>query len=292
MIAEGPTYGDSGRAICAHARAARTIMEIDDKVSVGTPAIQFGPTDTQGIHLPHNDVLVISATIANYTVQRIFVDSGSFVDILFLKVYQQMELGDVPLEPEDMSLYGFAGEVVHPLGQISLPISLGFEPTRKTRIVRFLVVDMPSAYNLILGRPTLNAFQAVISTYQGEVQGDQYTARRCYVEAIKSSTSRMEVDTPSQGDRGDLSPQEEQQSIIPARVQPAEEVMSIQLVPGEPDNTTKKGSQLIPTLAGQLTTFLQQNVDIFAWTTNDLTGIDPSEIVHTLNVDPTYPPVK
>ncbi|KAL0440573.1 UNVERIFIED_CONTAM: hypothetical protein Slati_2540300 [Sesamum latifolium] len=68
--------------------------------------------------------------------------------------------------------------------------------------------------------------------------------------------------------------------------------MSIQLVPGEPDKTTKIGSQLSPTLAGQLTTFLEQNADIFAWTANDLIGIDPSVIVHSLNVDPTYPSVK
>ncbi|KAL0463060.1 UNVERIFIED_CONTAM: hypothetical protein Slati_0193600 [Sesamum latifolium] len=183
MLAGGPTDGDSRRARHAHARAAKTIMEIDDKVLAEAPTIQFGPADTQGVHLPYNDALVIFATIANYTVQRIFVDSGSSMDILFIKVYQQMELGDVPLEPVDTLLYGFAGEVVHPLGQISLPISLGIEPARKTRIVRFMVVDMPFAYNLVLGRPTLNVFQAIISTYHmklkfpvgnriGEVQGD------------------------------------------------------------------------------------------------------------------------
>ncbi|KAL0307769.1 UNVERIFIED_CONTAM: hypothetical protein Sangu_3011600 [Sesamum angustifolium] len=59
-----------------------------------------------------------------------------------------MELGDVPLESVDTSLYGFAGDVVHPLGQISLPLSLGSEPAQKTTIVCFLAVDMPSAYNL------------------------------------------------------------------------------------------------------------------------------------------------
>ncbi|KAL0329367.1 UNVERIFIED_CONTAM: hypothetical protein Sradi_4923400 [Sesamum radiatum] len=44
-------------------------------------------------------------------------------------------------------------------------------------MLKFLVVDVSSAYNAILGRPTLNAFQAVISTYHMkikflEVQGD------------------------------------------------------------------------------------------------------------------------
>ncbi|KAL0413334.1 UNVERIFIED_CONTAM: hypothetical protein Sradi_1535100 [Sesamum radiatum] len=107
-----------------------------------------------------------------------------------------MELGNVLLEPVDTSLYGFAGEVVHPLGHISLPLSLGSEPTRRTRMIRFLVVDMPSAYNLILGRPALNTFQAVISTYHmklqfpvgdsvGEVGGDQYTTAKVLCRSNK-----------------------------------------------------------------------------------------------------------
>ncbi|KAL2230952.1 UNVERIFIED_CONTAM: hypothetical protein Sindi_1689600, partial [Sesamum indicum] len=65
----------------------------------------------------------------------------------------------------ETSVYGFAGEVVHPLGQILFPLSLGVEPARKTKMVHFLIVDIPSAYNMILGRPALNVFQAIVSTY-------------------------------------------------------------------------------------------------------------------------------
>ncbi|KAL0406264.1 UNVERIFIED_CONTAM: hypothetical protein Slati_3940300 [Sesamum latifolium] len=151
MIAGGPTDGDSEQARRAHARAARTIMKIDEKMSVGAPIIQFSPANTQGVHLPPNDALVIFFTVANYTVQRILLDSGSSVDVLFHKVYQQMGLGDTPLEPVDTALYGFAGEVVHPLGQVLLPLSMGSEPTRRTKMICFLVVDMPSAYNLDIG---------------------------------------------------------------------------------------------------------------------------------------------
>ncbi|KAL0336568.1 UNVERIFIED_CONTAM: hypothetical protein Sradi_4868700 [Sesamum radiatum] len=52
MIAGVPIDGDSRQAIPAHARAARTIMEIDLKVPSWDPMIYFGPTDTQGVHLP------------------------------------------------------------------------------------------------------------------------------------------------------------------------------------------------------------------------------------------------
>ncbi|KAL0400327.1 UNVERIFIED_CONTAM: hypothetical protein Sradi_2376000 [Sesamum radiatum] len=107
-----------------------------------------------------------------------------------------MQLGDVPLETVDTSLYGFAGEVVHPRGMISLPLTLGTFSLQKTCLLRFLVVDILSAYNVILGRPTLNAFRAIISTYHmttkfpmvggvGEAQANILQARRCYTEAIK-----------------------------------------------------------------------------------------------------------
>ncbi|KAL0405275.1 UNVERIFIED_CONTAM: hypothetical protein Slati_3841400 [Sesamum latifolium] len=81
-----------------------------------------------------------------------------------------MQLGDAPLEEVNTSLYGFAGEVVHPRGLISLPLTLGTGPTQKTCVLKFLVVDVPSAYNVILGRPTLNMFQAVISMYHMKIK--------------------------------------------------------------------------------------------------------------------------
>ncbi|KAL0434917.1 UNVERIFIED_CONTAM: hypothetical protein Sradi_0199600 [Sesamum radiatum] len=105
MVVEWSRVGDSGRARRAHAKVARIVMEIDDKASTGGPMDHFGPVDAQGVQLPHNDVLVISAIVANYTVKRIFVNSGSSTDVIFYKVYQQMELEDASLEPVVTLLY-------------------------------------------------------------------------------------------------------------------------------------------------------------------------------------------
>ena len=38
--------------------------------------------------------------------------------------------------------------------------------------------------------------------------------------------------------------------------------------------------------------FLRANLDVFAWSPNDLVGIDPSVIEHRLNVSPGHKPVK
>ncbi|KAL0407316.1 UNVERIFIED_CONTAM: hypothetical protein Slati_4045500 [Sesamum latifolium] len=81
-----------------------------------------------------------------------------------------MQLGDAPLEEVNTSLYGFAGEVVHPRGLISLPLTLGTGPAQKTCVLKFLMVDVPSANNVIFGRPTLNMFQAVIFMYHMKIK--------------------------------------------------------------------------------------------------------------------------
>ena len=62
--------------------------------------------------------------------------------------------------------------------------------------VKFLVVDAPSAYNMLLGRPSLNAIKAIPSAYHmmikfptvsgvGMVRGDQRVARECYSASMK-----------------------------------------------------------------------------------------------------------
>ena len=41
-----------------------------------------------------------------------------------------------------------------------------------------------------------------------------------------------------------------------------------------------------------LTTFLKANQDVFAWSHEDMPRIDPSTIVHKLNVSPSFPPIQ
>ncbi|KAL0413329.1 UNVERIFIED_CONTAM: hypothetical protein Sradi_1534600 [Sesamum radiatum] len=160
-----------------------------------------------GLRTPGNDALVITALLANYEIERVFIDSGSLADILFGEAYDQMQLGDVPLEGVDTPLYGFAGEVAHPRDMILLPLTLGTSPIRKTCLLKFLVVDIPSAYYVILGRQILNAFRAIISTYHmkikfpvvrgvDEAQADALHTRKCYVEVIKRGKKRVLEEAP------------------------------------------------------------------------------------------------
>lgn len=55
-------------------------------------AISFCPGDLQGIVSSHNDALLITATIANYDIARVFVDTESSTIVYFKGVLDQMDL--------------------------------------------------------------------------------------------------------------------------------------------------------------------------------------------------------
>ena len=69
------------------------------------------------------------------------------------------------LIPTNASLVGFGGTKVYPLAAVIMPVTVGDYPQQITKDVTFLVIDCLSAYNAILGRPTLNSWKAVTSTY-------------------------------------------------------------------------------------------------------------------------------
>ncbi|KAL0444708.1 UNVERIFIED_CONTAM: hypothetical protein Slati_2193500 [Sesamum latifolium] len=190
---------------------------------------------------------------------------------------------------------------------VSLPLIMGRETARKTCLLKFLMVDVPSAYNVILGRPTFNTFQAVISTYHlkikfpnpggvGEVQGDPLQSRRFYVDTVRKGQKRNGDDAPNRAppSKKGKAPEGENSEEIetPTKVQPAEELLNIEIIPGNPDKTTRIGSHLGEEAKKEITLCLQRNADIFAWTPQDLEGIDPQVITHHLNIDPNCKPVK
>ncbi|XP_075500196.1 uncharacterized protein LOC142538781 [Primulina tabacum] len=161
---------DSGRARKAHGRRLEN-FEISRGADLPQdPVISFGPDDLRGIVAPHNDALVVTATVANYDVARIFIDNGSSVNIFFKSTLDQMKVEGFEFEPIFTPLHGFAGHAIPSLGQIVLPLSLGHEPRRITKMTTFTVVDTPSAYNGILGRPALKDFRAVASTYHQKLK--------------------------------------------------------------------------------------------------------------------------
>ena len=61
--------------------------------------ITFTDEDAERIHHPHDDAIVITLLIANYTTRRVLVDNGSSANILYYPAFQQMRLGRDQLRP-------------------------------------------------------------------------------------------------------------------------------------------------------------------------------------------------
>ena len=90
--------------------------------------ISFTDEDAERIHHPHDDAIVITLLIADYTTRRVLVDNGSSTDILYYPAFQQMRLRRDQLRPVCSPLIGFGGMKVQPVGTITLPVVVGSYP--------------------------------------------------------------------------------------------------------------------------------------------------------------------
>ena len=132
----------------------------------------MGPSRIGASHCqhPHDDPLVIRVVVANKTVHRVLIDNESSTDIIFASVFDKMGIEREKLEPVNAYLLGFSGEKVLPLGMVQMVLTLGDPPCQAITTIKFLIVDTPSAYNMLLGRPSLNAIRAIPSAYHMDVK--------------------------------------------------------------------------------------------------------------------------
>ncbi|RWW55794.1 hypothetical protein BHE74_00037529 [Ensete ventricosum] len=109
------------------------------------------------------------------------------------------------------TLTGFTGDAITPLGVTTLPITIGEESGTKMLMVSFMVVKLPSAYNAVIGRLTLNKLRVIVSTYHrtmrfptsavvGEVRSDPRESRQCYLTTTTLS-KKTKNETPAANPR-------------------------------------------------------------------------------------------
>ncbi|GAV72338.1 hypothetical protein CFOL_v3_15826, partial [Cephalotus follicularis] len=139
----------------------------------------------------------------------------------------------------------------------------------------FLVVDTPSPYNVIVGRPGLNLLEAIVSTRHlvvkfptrfgvGEIRGDQQAAKQCYKTVISDKGKGKVLPIANAELRGDLEPE---------RPQPVEDVLQVPMEEGNNEKVLQVGSQLGEAEKGELITFLRDNKDVFAWSAEEVPGL-------------------
>ena len=149
------------------------------------------------------------------------------------------------------------------------------------------MVDCLFAYNAILGRPTLNSWKAATSTYHlmikfliehgvGELHGSQAATRECYIAMLEMDDYQQTMCIGEQR----------------AVAEPVEELEEVVLNDSRLDQKTRIGTLASWLVHQVLMAFLRDNQDVFAWSHEDMLGIDPSIIVHKLNVSPSFPSIQ
>jgi len=167
--------------------------------------ITFTKADLRDV-VPHdNDPIVISLVTAGRKVHRVLGDQGSSADVMFWPTFNKLQLSLDHLRPYPGCLYGFAGDQVEVRGYIELRTTFTDGTVARTEKIKYLVVNAPSAYNILLGRPSLNRLGAVPSTrhmklkfpsMEGAVitiKSDQKEARHCYENSLKQQRSVCHV---------------------------------------------------------------------------------------------------
>ena len=91
-------------------------------------AITFTDEDAERIHHPHDNAIVITLLIVDYTTRRMLVDNGNSADILYYPAFQQIRLGRNQLRLVCLPLVGFEGMKVQLVGTITLFVVVGSYP--------------------------------------------------------------------------------------------------------------------------------------------------------------------
>ena len=72
---------------------------------------------------------------------------------------------------------------------------------------------------------------------------------------------------------------------------PMKRLKEVLLDDSKPEQTTQINTLASPLVRQALIAFLRENQDVFAWSHEDMPEINPSVIVHKLNVSSSFPPI-
>ncbi|GJQ99675.1 reverse transcriptase domain-containing protein [Tanacetum coccineum] len=240
------------------------------------PEISFPPIDEEeGAEGP----MIIEAEVGGHFIHRMYVDGGSASEIMYEHCFNKL-LPEVKsrMVPATAPLIGFSGEIIWPLGQISLLVKIGDAEHSTSAFMNFVVVRSASPYNGIIGRPGIRKIQAVPLTAHGmlkfPVEGGVLTIRSSKIVTIECTSIAGPIEQP------------------PVINQAVQERIKVAINPEYPDQTVMIRSTLMKEGRNKLCDLLRRNLDIFAWKHADMTGVPRHIAEHRLNVREGCPPIR
>jgi hypothetical protein len=106
--------------------------------------------------------MVVKTQIGGYDIGRVFMDAGSGINLIYARTLREMCISLESLKPTDCSFHRIVpGGANFPLGKIELDVCFGNSNNYRREKLEFEVMDWPSQYHAILGRPAFAKFMAV-----------------------------------------------------------------------------------------------------------------------------------
>ncbi|KAL5538565.1 hypothetical protein UlMin_045432 [Ulmus minor] len=293
----GPATGETNRARKNYARQSRTdpfphqvnLTGHKEKIPrLSDDPIIFTESEARGLWHPYTDAIVVTLRIAGRKVFRILVDNGSSADILFKSTFNRMNLVGVKIEPTASSLSGFTGDSISSEGILNLPVELGSSPCQHIQAVDFVLSrDETPTTSIPNDNGSVNNSEITKAAGIHGVNAIHLGDGVHCVNSIMIGTIEVKIDEVKKFD--ELDPRE---PVAEQHGEPVEKLTEVPLFDDEPEKTCKIGSVLTGQFKEDLVTFLREHRDVFAWSHEDMPGIDPDVIVHRLNIDPNFKPIK
>ncbi|XP_015953418.1 uncharacterized protein LOC107477853 [Arachis duranensis] len=259
------------------------------------PSILFGPEDQWIDGLLENPPMVITTRVGTSLVKRILVDTCADSNIKFRNVFDPLGLRDNDLNTHQHGVVGLGDHFIKPDGRVSLPVFIRGGQGKRSVMVDFVGLRDSMAYNLILGRDTINEFGAVICTKLlmmkfladdgsvGSIRGDLEMAVTCDNASLSLRKKSKEASRAFLADldaRVDDKPRSEPEGDLEKfRVGYSEKKF------------TFVNRNLPHNLKEPLEEMIRANGNLFVWTPADMPGIDLQFMSHHLAVKAEAKPV-
>nr|GEU63416.1 hypothetical protein [Tanacetum cinerariifolium] len=156
------------KAVTSSQRAEAKQCKRSRKGSQKGRNLRKGQATTDTVEDGTEGPIIIEAEMGGHCVHRMYVDGGSSSKILYEHCFNRFpsEVKNQMI-PAATPLVGFSGEIIWPIGQISLLVKIGDEEHSTSAWMNFMVVRSPYPYNGIIERPRIRRIRAIPSTAHG-----------------------------------------------------------------------------------------------------------------------------
>ncbi|XP_076938178.1 uncharacterized protein LOC143606226 [Bidens hawaiensis] len=215
----------------------------------------------------------MTTVFGHYRVPHFFIDVGATSDIIYRQCFDLLEENDKRrLTPVNALITCFNQSIEYPLGQLTFPVTLSDGVQSRTEDVDFLIMETPHLqYDILLGRQAIGDFNANPLMTHGIFGVPTPTGiamihanKECHMAKAKVPPQKM------------------------LKTNKSKEVEKLVLNEKFPEQNVTIGTTLSDHTLKRL---LVSNIDVFAWTPTDMTGVPRSKAEDKLKVNPTFVPI-